>query len=127
MSIRGDYGSCAEIPMTNEERERADAMAREWCADSSRDDKSLLLARRTIDLLSAAERLTLGEPSDCMDCGLPYAGPAWLDLVIPREQWLLIHPDDGGILCANCLIARASKLPHVINITGRITFGSDFD
>lgn len=63
----------------------------------------------------------------CMGCGLPYAGPAWLDLVIPREQWLLIHPDDGGILCANCLIARASKLPHVINITGRITFGSDYD
>lgn len=126
MSILGDYGSCAAIPMTNEESERADAMAREWCADSSRDDKALLLARRIVDLLSAAERLTMSEPSDCMDCGLPYAGPTWLDLVIPREQWLLIHPDDGGILCANCMIARASKLPHVINITGRIMFGDDF-
>jgi hypothetical protein len=39
----------------------------------------------------------------------------------------MIHPDDGGVLCPNCMVERASKLPHVINITGRIMFAKNFD
>ena len=62
----------------------------------------------------------------CMDCGLDYTQYP-MDVVLKREQWLLIHPEDGGCLCANCIVARASKLPGVINLTARITFGSDFD
>lgn len=61
----------------------------------------------------------------CLDCKIDY-DLVPMSLNIPREQWLLIHPDDGGVLCANCMIIRASKLPHVINITGNITFGSDY-
>lgn len=63
----------------------------------------------------------------CMDCGAPYGGDDWLDFLIPRSQWILItDPDGAGILCASCIVKRASKLPHVIDITGRITFASDY-
>ena len=45
----------------------------------------------------------------CMDCGLPY-GNFGMDTIMPRAQWLEINPDDGGILCANCMVKRASKV-----------------
>ena len=57
----------------------------------------------------------------CMDCGKPYADFG-LDTTLPDEQWLRIHPDDGGVLCANCIVERASKLPHVIAIRAVIEF-----
>jgi hypothetical protein len=63
----------------------------------------------------------------CMDCALDYEHDFPLDVVLTKEQWLLIHPADGGVLCANCIVKRASKLPHVINLSARITFASDFD
>lgn len=46
----------------------------------------------------------------CLDCGLPYEDFP-LDLLLPRAQWLEIHPDDGGLLCAQCMVKRASKVP----------------
>uniref|UniRef100_A0A6H1ZHP6 Uncharacterized protein n=2 Tax=viral metagenome TaxID=1070528 RepID=A0A6H1ZHP6_9ZZZZ len=51
----------------------------------------------------------------CEDCVLPYKDFP-LDTTIPNGQWLDIHPerDGGGVLCANCMIKRASKLPGVI-------------
>jgi hypothetical protein len=61
-----------------------------------------------------------------MDCGLDY-GQYPLDVVLKKEQWLLIHPDDGGVLCANCIVERASRLQAVINLSVRITFARDFD
>lgn len=61
----------------------------------------------------------------CLDCGLPYGGEGWLDTGLPLEQWRLIHPAEGGILCANCITARASKLPHVIRMVTRIEFAKD--
>jgi len=45
----------------------------------------------------------------CMDCGLPYE-IFGMDAVMPRAQWLEINPDDGGLLCANCMVKRASKV-----------------
>ncbi len=46
----------------------------------------------------------------CLDCGLPYE-ELGLDLVLPDEQWLLIHPEGlHGILCANCIVKRTEKL-----------------
>lgn len=60
----------------------------------------------------------------CMDCQKPSAP---MDFVIPRIQWLLIHPEDDGYLCANCMVLRANKLPGVINITGVITFADDYE
>ena len=73
-----------------------------------------------------AERREPASRSDCMDCGLAY-GSAGFDLVLPREHWLLIHPDDGGVLCANCVVARAQKLPGGINIMGRVVFGATYE
>ena len=63
----------------------------------------------------------------CMDCGLDYEHDFPLDVVLTKEQWLLIHPQDGGVLCGNCIVKRAAKLPHVINLTATIKFASDFD
>ena len=46
----------------------------------------------------------------CLDCGTPYS-ELGLDLVLPDEQWLMIHPEGmGGILCASCIVKRAEKL-----------------
>ena len=45
----------------------------------------------------------------CMDCGLPYE-IFGMDAVMPRAQWLEINPDDGGLLCANCMVKRASNV-----------------
>jgi hypothetical protein len=61
----------------------------------------------------------------CLDCGTDYAATMALDLALPRAQWLLIHPSDGGVLCANCMLGRAARLPGVINVTGLITFAAD--
>ena len=60
--------------------------------------------------------------SICLDCKTEVPS---IDLAIPRQQWLLIHPDDGGVLCPNCILKRAAKLPNVINLTARITFAND--
>jgi len=57
----------------------------------------------------------------CLDCGGDYDKLMACDFVLPREQWLTINPDDGGVLCANCILHRAAKLPGTINITGAIT------
>jgi hypothetical protein len=46
----------------------------------------------------------------CLDCGLAYADFP-LDVNLPRAQWLAIHPDEHGVLCARCLVSRASKVP----------------
>lgn len=62
----------------------------------------------------------------CMDCGCEYGSIA-LDFVLSKAQWLSIHPEDGGVLCGNCIAHRASRLPHVINITCAIAFGDDFN
>jgi len=62
----------------------------------------------------------------CLDCGTDYDAAMALSLLIPKAQWLAIHPADAGVLCANCMLRRASKLPGVINITGRITFSAEY-
>jgi len=49
----------------------------------------------------------------CMDCGKPYKDFP-LDTVLPNDQWRAINPQIGGLLCANCIVARGAKLPHVI-------------
>jgi hypothetical protein len=61
-----------------------------------------------------------------MDCGVPYDECMALDMTLPRAQWLMIHPEDGGKLCANCMIRRARKLPGAINLTALFAFNADF-
>lgn len=53
-------------------------------------------------------------PATCLDCGLPYY-EFGADTVLQRSQWLLIHPAEDGLLCANCIIQRASKIPGFIS------------
>lgn len=46
----------------------------------------------------------------CLDCGTPYR-ELGLDLMLPDEQWLMIHPEGlHGILCASCIVIRAERL-----------------
>lgn len=45
----------------------------------------------------------------CEDCGAPYY-ELGVDIVLPDQQWKAIHPDEGGVLCANCICKRAEKV-----------------
>ncbi len=50
----------------------------------------------------------------CEDCGLLYT-KFGLDTTLPDEQWRLIHPErEGGILCANCMVQRASEIAGIV-------------
>ena len=63
---------------------------------------------------------------DCADCGMEYGTDDWLDTVLTLDQWKLIGGEQAGILCANCIVKRASRLAEVVNLSCRITFRSDF-
>lgn len=54
------------------------------------------------------------EPLRCFGCGKPYKDFP-LDIVLPDNQWADIaeRTDGGGVLCAGCIIERASKLPGI--------------
>lgn len=64
----------------------------------------------------------------CLDCKKPYAEFP-LDVVLPRGQWLEIHPGDGGVLCAGCIVVRAAKVQGatvchlVIEVTPAAAYG----
>lgn len=66
----------------------------------------------------ATERLV------CSDCSMPYGGDGWLDVTLPDDQWVLIQPREngGGILCANCIVRRASRLNDVEAVRAVIAF-----
>ena len=49
----------------------------------------------------------------CDDCGKPYS-EFGLDTTLPNNQWSDITMDGATLLCTNCMVIRASKLPHVI-------------
>lgn len=85
---------CAERTKTNDQYDAA----RRW-----RRNAVATLTRR----LNAwnKRRAKLHPNADCRDCGKPYELFP-LDLLLPRSQWLDIHPEDGGVLCANCMIER---------------------
>ncbi len=51
---------------------------------------------------------------NCEDCGLPYR-EFGLDAILSDEQWGEIHPEGSeGVLCANCIMKRASLVCNVI-------------
>jgi hypothetical protein len=59
----------------------------------------------------------------CEDCGLPYES-FLLDITLPNEQWLAIHPSGkNGLLCAQCIVARASKLSNIIAVRAVLDLG----
>lgn len=52
----------------------------------------------------------LSKVAYCEDCGKFYSDFC-LDTTLPDDQWLAIHPSgEGGLLCANCMVARGSRL-----------------
>lgn len=59
----------------------------------------------------------------CMDCGKPYK-EFGMDSTLPDEQWLLIHDNFDGLLCANCVVARCANLHGAIAVRMCIDFGS---
>lgn len=54
-----------------------------------------------------------GNPARCMDCGLDYS-EFKLDIVLPHSQWVAINPANDGLLCAQCIVNRLSKIPGVV-------------
>lgn len=48
----------------------------------------------------------------CSGCGKPYSEFP-LDVHLPDDQWLLVNGREGGVLCAQCIVERASGIPIV--------------
>lgn len=63
-------------------------------------------------------------PLRCMDCRAIYADFP-LDTTVPDEQWAMIHPSGGGVLCASCIVKRAAKLPGIIAVRAWFEFAPD--
>lgn len=62
----------------------------------------------------------------CMNCGRER--DTWpLDVVVPDDQWRqLTGRDDGrGILCLDCMLARAARLPGVT--MAKLTFAAKYE
>ena len=57
----------------------------------------------------------------CMDCKVLYSDFP-LDTMLPDEQWRQIHNSEGGILCASCIVRRASRLPGAVAVRAYIEF-----
>lgn len=49
----------------------------------------------------------------CLDCGLLY-DEFGMDTTLPNLQWKAIMGHEGGILCASCMVKRASNLRGVL-------------
>jgi hypothetical protein len=65
-------------------------------------------------------------PAKCLDCGLDY-DQFGMDTQVPRAQWLTIHPDEGGLLCATCIVRRiAQRLPGatLVHLITEVSGGS---
>lgn len=61
----------------------------------------------------------------CFDCGLPYGSPGWVEAVVPHDIWnehLSPGGNEGGLLCINCMAARASKA-GLVDVPLKITAG----
>jgi len=65
--------------------------------------------------------------ASCRDCGVAYGSENWVDTVLSDEQWALIFPEHDGILCANCIIKRASKIDGIIRADMRLICAGDIN
>lgn len=59
--------------------------------------------------METPDSVAKAEPTSaaCLDCGLPYE-QFLIDVLLPRSQWLIIHPDEHGVLCARCIVRRVA-------------------
>jgi len=63
----------------------------------------------------------------CRDCSREYPFDD-LDTVLSNEQWAMIHSEGPyGLLCANCIVKRASVLPGIIAARMYLEFTPDTD
>lgn len=64
---------------------------------------------------------TLDTGMKCSDCGLSYPFEG-LIVMLPDEQWKTIYPENGGqgVLCANCIAERATKVEGAVRISASI-------
>jgi len=69
---------------------------------------------------------TIERVAECFDCGMAYGEDDWIDTVLPNEQWETIFPKGNGLLCANCIIKRASKLDEIVIAKMTLIFASDY-
>lgn len=67
----------------------------------------------------------VAKKAECYDCGMPYGGDDWIDTTLPNEQWAMVFPEKYGLLCANCIIKRASKLDGIIAARMTLDFGGE--
>jgi hypothetical protein len=74
--------------------------------------KALYQKRYIIDSMSATA-------AKCLDCGKPYS-EFGLDMILPDDQWQRIHPEKDGLLCASCIVKRASQLPNAVVVSAVI-------
>lgn len=114
-----------DIDKERELIEAAEAVVARWYTPKWKDEPHT--AEFIERLRTAADRASNHAAKvRCMDCKLNYDDYP-MDIVLSKDQWLMIHPGDGGVLCANCIATRARKLPGAVNLTARITFGRDYD
>lgn len=111
--------------MTVEERDKyAASISAELAATITDGDTRAIVkmateaaVQNTFDLLAREGIIggginPIGGDVGCLDCNLPYRDFG-LDTVLPDDQWAqLIAPlhREGGILCASCIVKRASRL-----------------
>lgn len=47
-------------------------------------------------------------PLACLDCGLLYSDPGWVDASIPDDAWAEISGGRPCVLCLTCMTRRAA-------------------
>lgn len=62
-------------------------------------------------------------PLACMDCGKLYRDFP-LDVSLTDDQWALIHNSPGGVLCANCIVARVKQMVPGVTVVN-MSFSPD--
>ena len=75
--------------------------------EEQKDDKQTLSGNSTKPIVSGSL------PLCCMDCQRRYDAFG-LDVVLPKEQWKMIHPDEQGVLCTQCIVNRAEKMGAIV-------------
>ncbi len=67
-----------------------------------------------------ASRGAARSKATCHDCGLAYEHFP-LDVVLPNDQWQTICPE-GGVLCAGCIVTRASRMRGVVVVRAQLEY-----
>lgn len=98
--------------------------AEEAPADYSEIGKRNWRIGQLLAKIEALESKPATDALGCMDCGKLYSSFP-LDTTLPDDQWRQIHPDEGGILCANCMVGRLAKLPGAIAVRAHLEVTKD--